>query len=133
MFRGILRQPSNYRLWRPLAPGRWRLAAWLTRTAGAVCAAALATGPASGAGAPAPALVLRPGQVWTAGEALHEGWVVLTSGARIVAVGPAAAVHADADAQLIDLPGATLLPGLIDAHAHLFLHPTTRLRGTIRC
>jgi imidazolonepropionase-like amidohydrolase len=49
--------------------------------------------------------------------------VVLTQGQRIVAVGPPAAVHASAAATVIDLPGATLLPGLIDAHSHLLLHP----------
>ena len=69
------------------------------------------------------ALLLRPAQVWTAGEPAHAGWVVLTDGERIVAVGAADAVHAPADAQPIDLPGTTLLPGLIDAHSHLFLHP----------
>jgi imidazolonepropionase-like amidohydrolase len=68
-------------------------------------------------------LLLRPAQVWTAGEPLHNGWVVLTDGNRIKAVGPAAAVAAPADATVIDLPGATLLPGLMDIHSHLFLHP----------
>ena len=54
---------------------------------------------------------------------MHEGWVVLIQGERIVAAGPASAVHAPAGAQVIDLPGATLLPGLMDVHSHLFLHP----------
>jgi imidazolonepropionase-like amidohydrolase len=49
--------------------------------------------------------------------------VVLTQGERIVAAGAASAVHAPAGAQVIDLPGATLLPGLMDVHSHLFLHP----------
>jgi imidazolonepropionase-like amidohydrolase len=74
------------------------------------------------AAAPA-ATLLRPAQVWTAGEPVHAGWVVLIDGARIVAAGPPGAVHASADAAVIDLPGATLLPGLMDAHSHLFLHP----------
>ena len=68
-------------------------------------------------------MLLRPAQVWTAGEPLHGGWVVLTAGNRITAVGPAAAVQAPAGAQVIDLPDATLLPGLMDIHSHLFLHP----------
>ena len=69
------------------------------------------------------AVLLRPAQVWSAGEPPHRDWVVLTDGARIAAVGPAASVHAPAGAQVIDLPGATLLPGLMDIHSHLFLHP----------
>jgi imidazolonepropionase-like amidohydrolase len=93
---------------------RLRLAAVLI--ANAVCCAA------TPAATPA-ATLLRPAQVWTAGEPLHAGWVVLTQGQRIVAVGPPEAVHASAAATVIDLPGATLLPGLIDAHSHLLLHP----------
>src|SRR5579862_3866770 len=69
------------------------------------------------------ALLLRPAQVWTAGEVLHSGWVVLVHGERIAAVGPATQVPVPADAEVIDLAGQTLLPGLIDAHSHLFLHP----------
>jgi len=69
------------------------------------------------------AMLLRPAQVWTAGEPLHAGWVVLVADRHIAAVGASAAVHAPADAAVIDLPGTTLLPGLIEAHAHLFLHP----------
>ncbi len=90
----------------------------------AACAAWSAAAPAA-ADAPAPptATLLRPAQVWTAGDPVHPGWVVLTQGGRIVAVGPPAAVSTPAGATVIDLPGATLLPGLIDAHSHLFLHP----------
>lgn len=46
---------------------------------------------------------------------------VLVRGERIAAVG--SAVEHSADARVIDLGDATLLPGLIDAHVHLFLHP----------
>ena len=53
----------------------------------------------------------------------HEGWVVLVEGEKIKAVGPAAEVKAPADARVIKLPGTTLLPGLIDAHTHVLLHP----------
>jgi imidazolonepropionase-like amidohydrolase len=48
---------------------------------------------------------------------------VLVQGDRIVAVGPADRVEAPANAQVINMPGATLMPGLIDAHSHIFLHP----------
>lgn len=78
---------------------------------------------ATAAAAAAGAVLLRPAQVWTAGEPPHRDWVVLTDGARIAAVGPAAGVHAPAGTQVIDLPGATLLPGLMDIHSHLLLHP----------
>lgn len=71
----------------------------------------------------APATLLRPAQVWTAGEPVHAGWVVVVEGNRIRAVGPAATVQVPAGAQTIDLPGTTLLPGLMDLHSHLFLHP----------
>src|SRR5205085_2602253 len=39
------------------------------------------------------------------------------------AVGPAGDVKVPEDARVIELPGATLLPGLIEAHAHVYLHP----------
>ena len=61
--------------------------------------------------------------MWTAGEPLHAGWVVRIEGNRITAAGPAGSVSAAADATVIDLPGATLLPGLMDIHSHLLLHP----------
>jgi imidazolonepropionase-like amidohydrolase len=51
----------------------------------------------------------------------HVGWVVLVRGDRIVAVGPA--LDAPPGARVIDLPGTTLMPGLIEGHSHLFLHP----------
>jgi imidazolonepropionase-like amidohydrolase len=46
---------------------------------------------------------------------------VLIQGDRIAATG--ATVNHPAGAQIIDLGDTTLLPGLIDAHVHLFLHP----------
>jgi imidazolonepropionase-like amidohydrolase len=57
------------------------------------------------------------------GMVVHEGWVVLVQKDMIADVGPAASVHAPAGATRIELPGMTLLPGLIDAHTHVFLHP----------
>jgi imidazolonepropionase-like amidohydrolase len=74
--------------------------------------------------APPRSYLLRPQRVFDAtGTATHEGWVVLVTGESIVAVGPAATVTAPQGATTIDLPGMTLLPGLIDAHSHVFLHP----------
>jgi imidazolonepropionase-like amidohydrolase len=69
-------------------------------------------------------VLLAPDRVFTGNEdAAHEGWVVLVKGDRIAAVGPRAQVTAPADAQTIALPGTTLLPGFIEGHTHLFLHP----------
>ena len=68
--------------------------------------------------------LLRPDRVFDAEDGrTHDGWVVLVEGNRIAAIGPAGDVRAPAGADVIDLPGTTLLPGLIEAHAHLFLHP----------
>lgn len=74
---------------------------------------------------PPPAVkLLRPARVFDGvGPGLQEGVVVLVRGDRIEAVGPAAQVNAPRDAEVIDLPGLTLLPGLIDAHSHVLLHP----------
>lgn len=86
---------------------------------GAGCAAAVCMGAAEPA-----QVLLRPAQVWTGeGDAPHPGWVVLVKGQRIAAVGPAAEVGAPPDAEAIDLPGQTLIPGMMDIHSHLFLHP----------
>ncbi len=67
--------------------------------------------------------LLRPARVWTAGQPTHFGWVVLVQGERIVAVGPSADITAPAGAQIVDLPGETLTPGLMDLHSHVLLHP----------
>jgi imidazolonepropionase-like amidohydrolase len=71
--------------------------------------------------APASTL-LRPAAVFD-GETLHPGWAVLVEGDKIKAVGPAAQLAAPAGAQVRELPGLTLLPGLIEGHSHLLLHP----------
>src|SRR6185312_12744896 len=51
----------------------------------------------------------------------HDGWQVLVEDGKIAAVGPN--LTAPAGAQVIDLPGETVLPGLIEGHGHMFLHP----------
>ena len=85
-------------------------------------AAALLLGAAARAATPN-AILLRPAQVWTAGEPLHAGWAVLVQNGRIAACGPIAGIHVPIAAEVIDLPGQTLVPGLMDIHSHLFLHP----------
>jgi imidazolonepropionase-like amidohydrolase len=66
------------------------------------------------------AMVLRPARVFD-GEAMHEGWVVRVAGDRIEAAGPPASIAA-AGAKVVDLPGATLMPGLVEGHSHILLH-----------
>ena len=54
---------------------------------------------------------------------VHRGWGVFVTGERITAVGPAASLNAAAASDTVRLPGVTLMPGLIEAHTHMFLHP----------
>lgn len=71
---------------------------------------------------PAAAYVLKPSRVFDGTDPkVHDGWQVLVRGETIEAVGPE--VPVPADAVVIELPGMTLLPGLIEGHSHLFLHP----------
>lgn len=78
----------------------------------------------AGASADAAPILLKPAQVWTAeGDGPHPGWAVLVDGERITAVGPADSIAAPAGAQVIELAGETLMPGLMDIHSHLLLHP----------
>ena len=82
--------------------------------------------PAFGADAPqaSKSILLHPQRVFDAtSAATHEGWVVLVTGEKIAGVGPAGSIAVPPGTTTIDLPGMTLLPGLIDAHSHIFLHP----------
>ncbi len=69
-----------------------------------------------------PAFVLQPDRVFD-GETMHPGWVVVVRGDRIIAAGPPATTNAPGGARTIALPGTTLMPGLIEGHSHLLLHP----------
>jgi imidazolonepropionase-like amidohydrolase len=88
---------------------------------GAVCAVS-AMSPAGAARAAGHPVVLHAARLLEidTGRLISPG-EVLVEGERITAVG--SAVSHPADAQVIDLGDTTLLPGLIDAHVHLFLHP----------
>ena len=73
--------------------------------------------------AAAKAVLIQAERVWTGDGAAHAGWGVLVAGGRIQAVGPADKLAAPPDAERIALPGKTLIPGLIDLHSHVLLHP----------
>ena len=68
------------------------------------------------------ATLLRPAAVFD-GQDRHLGWAVLVENDRITAVGPAAQLALPVGVRTLDLPGLTLLPGLIEGHSHLLLHP----------
>ena len=67
--------------------------------------------------------VLRPDQVFD-GYTMHKDWIVMTQGDKIVFAGPEkSAPKANAGTRQVELPGTTLMPGMIEGHGHLFLHP----------
>ena len=69
-------------------------------------------------------VVLRPARVFDGtGQAPQSGVVVVVQQGRISAMGPAGTVRIPSGATIVDLPGMTLMPGLIDLHSHVLLHP----------
>ena len=94
----------------------------MNRTAMAFLATALSLIAPAALAAPKGAILLKPARVLDGVDPKpHEGWQVLVQDDRIAAVGPNLA--APAGARIIELPGETLMPGLIEGHGHLFLHP----------
>jgi imidazolonepropionase-like amidohydrolase len=68
-----------------------------------------------------PSLII-PARVFD-GQEMHESWVVLIENGKIKAVGPIGQLSIPSNLKRIELPGTTLLPGLIEGHSHLLLHP----------
>jgi imidazolonepropionase-like amidohydrolase len=66
--------------------------------------------------------LLHPDRVFD-GEQMHEGWSVFVQGDKIVAAGPSNSMKPSAGVEVVKLSGCTLLPGLIEGHSHLLLHP----------
>lgn len=66
--------------------------------------------------------LLKPDRVFD-GQQMHTGWWVLVKGNRIEAAGESNTIKAPSSAKIIDLKGMTLMPGMIEGHSHLFLHP----------
>ena len=93
----------------------------MRKTPSIVLAALLSIAWPSAQTPPAPAVtILKPARVFD-GDTMHEGWAVRVKGERIDAAGPEASV-AMAGAKVIDLPGTTLTPGLVEGHSHILLH-----------
>ncbi|MCE2611802.1 amidohydrolase family protein [Flavobacteriaceae bacterium D16] len=67
-------------------------------------------------------LLLKPDRVFD-GKEMHDDWVVLIEGALITYAGPASGLRIPKGTQNKDLSGMTLMPGLIEGHSHLLLHP----------
>jgi imidazolonepropionase-like amidohydrolase len=65
---------------------------------------------------------LQPDRVFD-GIEMHEGWVVVVENDKITAAGLKDVVKAPQGAQSLNMPGVTLLPGLIEGHSHLLLYP----------
>jgi imidazolonepropionase-like amidohydrolase len=82
-----------------------------------------ASASAQPAAAPRP-IVLAPDAVWDGvADAPKKGWVVVVRGNKIESVGRADSTRVPDGAERVALPGTTLVPGLIEGHSHLFLHP----------
>lgn len=73
--------------------------------------------------AAAPPVLLTPERVWTGDGPAHADWAVLVADGIVQAVGPAAGLAVPAAAERVALPGSTLIPGLMDLHSHVLLHP----------
>jgi imidazolonepropionase-like amidohydrolase len=66
--------------------------------------------------------LLTPTRVFD-GETMHEGWSVLVQNSKILQVGPTSTFKTDNTTTVIKYDGSTLMPGMIEGHSHLLLHP----------
>lgn len=67
-------------------------------------------------------ILLKPDRVFD-GQQMHTNWWVLVKGNRIEAASDASSITIPSNVKIIELKGATLMPGMIEGHSHLFLHP----------
>ncbi len=70
-----------------------------------------------------PQLLIPAGVFDADGGQVHPGWIVLVTSKNISAVGPRGDIQVPSNAVSVPLPDTTLLPGLMDIHSHIFLHP----------
>src|SRR5690349_3217472 len=68
------------------------------------------------------ALVIRAARVFD-GQDMHTNWTVVINGDRIEYAGPSAEAKLPRNAIVREYPDGTLIPGMIEGHAHLLLHP----------
>ncbi|GAB3907922.1 metal-dependent hydrolase family protein [Mucilaginibacter boryungensis] len=66
--------------------------------------------------------LLKPDRVFD-GREMHNNWWVLVNGRHIMWVGEAANAKSPVSTKVIELKGTTLMPGMIEGHSHMFLHP----------
>jgi len=66
--------------------------------------------------------VLKPARVFD-GQNIHNDWVVVVKGDRIVGAGPEGTLSIPANSEEIIMPNITLMPGMIEGHSHILLHP----------
>jgi imidazolonepropionase-like amidohydrolase len=66
--------------------------------------------------------LLKPARVFD-GENVHSGWVVAVGDAQIIYAGPESELPALAIDSTLEFQQGTLLPGLIEGHSHILLHP----------
>jgi len=66
--------------------------------------------------------LLKPDRVFD-GNQIHKGWVVLVEGNKITQIGSLNSIKIPKGTKEIVLKGKTLMPGLIEGHSHVLLHP----------
>lgn len=88
----------------------------------ALVLAAIATSLAQPIAQEPPAVALVADRVFD-GQTIQSGWIVVVRGRRIDAAGSMASITIPAGVRTIKLTGMTLMPGLIEGHSHLLLHP----------
>ncbi len=68
------------------------------------------------------AYLLKPARIFD-GESLREGVAILIRGEKIESIGNLNQLALTSDVKIIELPNLTLMPGLIEIHSHVLLHP----------
>ena len=66
--------------------------------------------------------LLKPARIFD-GETLREGLSILVRGEKIESIGNLNQLALTPDVKIIELPNLTLMPGLIEIHSHVLLHP----------